>query len=169
MLYIANTTKQNITHCFRAPETGRSQMVEIPSGKQQAIGKDWSSSQIEGVINHLEIYGAKEAKTIKGKTENFSGLLYSTGAPIKDHQIVAGHEAVVDNQERTSADEATKSALAFDASNRGKTGKTKGKRMAKVTAVEVKQDVPKNEKATGKEVDFSMSVEDGGSDLKLKK
>lgn len=169
MLYIANATKQNITHCFRAPETGRAQMVEIPSGQQQAIGQSWSTAQTDEVIKHLEIYGAREAKTIKSKTENFSGMIYSTGAPVKDHQIVAGHEAVVDNQEHTSAEEATKSALAFDMSNRVKSGKSKGKRMAKETSVEVKQDIPKNEKATGQEVDFSVSVEDGGKDIKLKK
>lgn len=169
MLYIANTTKQNITHCFRAPETARTQMVEIPSGQQQIIGKDWNTGQTDEVIRHLEIYGAREAKTIKAKTENFSGLLYSTGAPIKDYQIVAGHEAVVDHQERTSADEATKSALAFDNANRVKTGKSKGKRTAKVTSVEVTQDTPANEKPTGDEVNFGVSVEEGGKDIKLKK
>ncbi len=167
MLYIANATKQSLTHCFRAPETGRAQMIEIPSGQQQAIGKDWTISQVDSVIQHLEIYGATEAKTVKGKNKGASGIIYSVDKPVKDHQIVSGHDAVVDNQERTSAAEATKSALAFDASTREKSGRGKGKRKAKLTSVEVKQDIPARDKPTGTEVDFSMSVEEGGSDLKL--
>lgn len=162
MIYLANTTKQNWNHCYRAPETNRAQMVQIPSGRQAEIGEHWSASQTEAVIRELEKFGARPAVDANGKLDKFPGLLYSTTKPIKEDQIVSGHDAVVEMQEKRSAEEAVNSAKAFDTTTRANKGR--GKRLAKVTAVEVKQDLPRGKKPSGEEVDFSMTVSEDGTD-----
>lgn len=165
-LYLANTTKQHWNHCFRPPEATRFHMVQIPSGQQVELGHNWSKDQMEAVIRDLERFGARPVVDANGKMDNFPGLLYSTTKPISEDKIVAGHDAVVEAQEKRSASEATRSALAFDSTTRANKGR--GKRLAKVTEVEVKQDLPRNQKPTGNEVNFSVGVsEDGRSDLKL--
>jgi len=165
-IYIANTTKQNFHHHYRLPEMTRPFYVRLESGNQIKIGEDWNTTQTNDFIKRLEKFGAQKASSVSGKLENFPGLFYSTDKPISESQIVGGHEAVVDGQERRSAAEATKSALGFDAANRDR--KRGGKRLAKLTEVTVKQDVPRNEKPTGKEVEFSVGVsEDGSSNAKL--
>lgn len=164
-LYIANTTKQHWNHSFRVPEMNRPVFVRIESGTQIELGKNWGSEQTECIIRQLEKFGARRASEVSGKLENFPGIFYSHRV-ISEDDIVAGHEAVVDGQERRSASEATRSALAFDVATRDKKGK--GRRLAKVTEVEVRQDIPRNEKPTGKEVNLSISVsEDGSSSDKL--
>lgn len=165
-LYIANTTKQNFNHHFRIPEKTRAYFVRIESGTQVRVGDEWNTAQQDKVIEQLERYGGRKASAVSGNLENFPGIFYSSDKPISESQIVGGHEAVVDGQERRSAAEATKSALGFDAANRDR--KRGGKRLAKVTEVTVQQDIPRNEKPTGKEVHFSVGVsEDGSSSAKL--
>ena len=158
MLYVANATKQTMRHCFRVPEMQRITMIDIASGTQRDISSpSWSPSQLSGVIDHLVSFGAKSAQELGSKIDGFSGIVYSTVKPISAENIEIGHEYVVDQQEHVSAAEATKSALAVS------TPKTKeGK--ARKASIEVEQIVPAREKATGKEMKFSLSVEAGGSD-----
>jgi hypothetical protein len=161
MIYIANTTKQNWNHHFRVLESNRPFFVQIPSGSQVSVGQSWSAAQTESVVGQLEKFGARQANETSRKLDRFTGLLY----PISENQIVSGHDAVVENQERRSAAEATKSALGFDAATRDKRTK---KRLASVTEVTVKQDTPRNEKPSGNEVNFSVAVtEDGRDTVKL--
>lgn len=166
MIYLANTTKQHWNHCYRAPESNRAQMVQIPSGQQAMIGQQWTKEQTDAVLVELEKFGARPAIDTNGKLDKFPGLLYSTSKPISEHQIHAGHEAVVEHQEKRSAEEAVRSAKAFDVSTRAQKGR--GKRLAKVTGVEVHQDLPRGQRPTGNEVDFSVTVdESASSDLKI--
>lgn len=166
-VYVANTTKQHWHHHFRVLEMPRPFFVRIESGTQIAVGQGWNQQQTDHFIQQLEKYGARDAREVSGKLENFPGLFYSTSKPISEDQILAGHDAVVDAQERRSATEASRSALAFDVANReGRKGR--GKRLAKVSEVTVTQDVPRNEKPSGKEVNLSITVsEDGTSNAKL--
>lgn len=157
-LYIANTTKQNWNHHFRVLEKTRPYFVQIPSGTQQVIGHDWNLAQQDSVIRQLEKYGGRPAKDVNGKLESFPGIFFAD-RPISESQIVAGHEAVVDAQEKRSAAESTRSALAHDASTRDKRTR---KRLASLTEVEVKQDVPARERPTGNEVSMKITVANDG-------
>ena len=154
MLYIANTTKQNWNHHFRVLESNRPFFVQIPSGSQVSVGQGWSTAQTDSVVLQLEKFGARSAVEVNGRLKHFTGLLYRTDKPISQNQIISGHEAVVETQQRRSAAEATKSALGFDLANRDK---RTNKRLAKLTEVTVKQDLPRNEKPTGNEVNFRLA------------
>ncbi len=139
--------------------------VQIPSGGQITLGEKWNSGQIDSVIKGLEKYGARPVTDLSRNLDKFPGLLYRLDKPITEDQIVSGHDAVVETQEKRSAAEASKSALAFDASTRDKRTK---RRLAKLTEVSVEQIKPRNEPDTGKEVHFSLGVsENGDSKLRL--
>jgi hypothetical protein len=168
-IFIANCTKQHLEHHFRSPEqAGKAQVIRIPSGHQAEIAKGASTAVIEALVRHLEQFGFHDATRVNGKISEFSGYLYRVGKPITENQIVSGHDHLVDTQEHRSAQEATRSALAFDSATREKKGAGKGRRLAKVTEVEVRQDVPRGQKPTGDEVNFSMSVTpEGRADAKL--
>lgn len=168
-IFIANCTKQHLDHHFRSPEhAGKAQVVHIPSGQQREIARGASSAVIEALVRHLEQFGFVDASRVNGKISEFSGYLYRVGKPVTETHIVTAHDQLVDTQEHRSAQEATRSALAFDSATRDKKGGGKGRRMASVTSVEVKQDVPPGQKPTGDEVNFSLSVApDGRADAKL--
>lgn len=159
MLYIANTTKQHYHLHFRVPEHSRPIRVDIESGRQEEIGHGWNPSQVESVIQQLENYGARKANAVNGKLEGFPGILYSTSKAVTESQIKSGHESVVESQERRSAEEAKKAAVAFDVVNR-EGGKVKGKRKARVTEVEVKQDLPRGQKPSKDDINFKLSVQE---------
>jgi len=164
-LFIANTTKQDWNHHYRVLESNRPYYTRIPSGTQVELGRDWNPAQIDSVVKQLEKYGARAATEINSKLKQFPGLLYRIGKAITESQILSGHEAVVENQERRSADEATKAALGFDRANRDK---RTNKRMAKVTEVEVHQDTPRNERPSKDAIHFKVGVaEDGRDSLKI--
>ncbi|OYY59041.1 MAG: hypothetical protein B7Y55_01135 [Polynucleobacter sp. 35-46-207] len=135
-------------------------MIDILSGKQVELGAKWSPEQLSEVIAHLELFGVRNASDSRIKLSEFDGYLYSTGKPITSDSISMAHEKLVEKQERVSASEATKSALAFDATSRGRGGK----RMARTSEVEVIQDIPSREKPTGKEVAFSIAVDPTGTE-----
>lgn len=168
MIYIANCTKQLLVHCFRVPETGRITVLEIPSGQQKGVGEGLNAQQTEKLVQHMESFGFRRGTASDMKTPDFCGVLYSLDKPFTEGKIIDAHDALVDNLEKRSATEATRSALAFEASTRDKRGGKKGKRLAKITEVSVTQDVPPRERPTGKEVNFSISVApDGRADARI--
>lgn len=159
-LFVANCTKQNWMLNVRIPETGRLAIIEIPSGQQRDIGKGLSDAGVSQVIAHLERFGVRNNADSKLRPDDFDGYLYSLDKPVKSDKISNAHDVLVDKQERRSATEATRSALAFDNATRDKKS---GKRLASVSEVEVVQDVPAREKPTGKEVKMKVTVDPGGS------
>ena len=166
MLYIANTTKQNLRHFYRVFEHAQSRFVDIPSGTQVPLGANWTKEQTDAVIQNLERYGARRASEAGRKMEKFHGILYSVDKPVNESQIILGHENVVEMQKRRSADEAIKGAKAMDIAARPRGNRKE--RLAKVTGVEVVQDLPRNQKPTGDEVKFSLEVTpDGQPDVKI--
>jgi len=160
-MYIANTTKQHYRPNFRVPERTRIHVVNIPSGQQVKVGDDWNAAQTDSVVKQLEVFGARPARDASGKLQKYSGLLYSLDKPIPVGKIEAAHEALVNEQDQRSADELTKGALGFDAALRDKRTRRRG---AKVTSLEVSQDVPPFSKATGKEIKFGVTVTPDGHD-----
>lgn len=160
-LFIANTTKQDWHHHFRVLETNRPYYTQIPSGSQVELGKDWNAAQTDSVIRQLEKYGARHAVDVNKKIGKFHGLLYRTDKPITENQILTGHDAVVETQEKRSATEATRAVLGFEKSNRDKRS---GKRLAKVTEVEIHQDIPRHQKPSKDDIHLKISVAEDGRD-----
>lgn len=163
---LTNCSKQNVRYCCLPPEHTKTLVIEVPSGQQRQFGHNFTHDQVQAVIAHMEKHGYRQKAEISRRNTEFSGVVYSLDKPATESQIQAAHEMLVDSQERRSAAEATKSALAFDQATRDP--KDRRKRLARVTEVSVKQDIPKTEKPTGKEIEFSVSVSpDGATDLKL--
>lgn len=160
-MYIANTTKQNFIHQFRLPEENAAQYLHLTSGQQREIGAGWTEGQRAAVVQQLERYGARDAKTVRGKLANFSGTLYSFDKPINLDAIHEGHDKVVEDQSKRSASELTKAALGLDRSMRDK---RTGKRSARATTLEVTQDDPVTGRRPDDAVDFSVTVSPDGSD-----
>lgn len=163
-LCIANPTKQDFIFHYRRlakrAEDRILQHVAIPTGSQANIGSGWKSEEVEHVIKQLEAYGGRDAaESYHGKLGKFSGLLYRRQAQIETQEIEAGHESIVDTQEKRSVQETTRGALGFDRSVNG--GK-RGARASKTTAVEVIQQLQPGARVTGKEVNFSMEVDPNG-------
>jgi hypothetical protein len=159
-LYIANTTRQNWNHHFRVPEMSRPYFVQIPAGRQVKVNENLGRDSEDAIIRQLLRYGGRNANEVSGRLEQFPGIFFRTDRAISESEIVSGHEAVLDHAERRSADEATRSALAFDAINRDS---DTNQRLARETQVEIIQEVPKDQKRTGEEVNFSVSVAENGS------
>jgi hypothetical protein len=156
-LYLSNATKQRLKFSYRLPEANRIFEQEIHSGRQVVIGEDWSDTQIDFVVKQLDRAGFKRAHETNGKLENFSGWLYSVDKTTTENQIRSGHEARVEAQETISVVEAQRGALAMDQSNRAP--KDRRKRLAKVTQVEVQEEIGPRNSPTGNEVHMSVSVD----------
>lgn len=85
-LFIANLTKQHQIFLYRVLEEsvpgGHSRHQDIAIGTQVMLPSDFSTDQINAIIDHQKLYGIKsveEAQQIKG----FTGLVYSIGKPVQ--------------------------------------------------------------------------------------
>lgn len=156
-IYVANGTKQRLKFNYRLPESARIHEIEVHSGHQEMIGEEWSDSHVKYFIKQLEHAGFRRSHETNGRMENFSGWMYSLDKPTTETQIESGHEARVEAQERISAIEAQRGALAMDQANRAP--KDRRKRLAKVTTVEVEQETDPRGSPTGNEVRMSVSVD----------
>jgi hypothetical protein len=164
VLYLSNPSKQNHTFYYRTGGGALLANVEIPSGQQVALNRDsrWSGKDLEDVLRHIRLYGGHEASDTHRPMPKFTGLLYRVDDEVTEDEIVAGHEATVANQEQRSATEATRAALAFDRGANKLTGRGKQQRVAKVTQVEVIQELEKHQRPTGNEVHFDVSIDPEG-------
>jgi hypothetical protein len=156
-IFVANGTKQRLKFNYRLPESNRIHELEVHSGRQEAIGEGWTDSNIEYFIRQLETAGFRRSSETNGRMENFSGWMYSLNKPTTETQIQSGHESRVEAQEKISAIEAQRGALAMDQANRAP--RDKRKRLAKVTTVEVIQETDPRGSPTGKEIQMSVSVD----------
>lgn len=158
-IFVANGTKQRLKFNYRLPESTRIHELEVHSGRQEQIGEGWTDSAAEYFIKQLEHAGFRRSSETNGRMENFSGWMYSLDKPTSETQIRSGHEARVEAQEKISAVEAQRGALAMDQANRAPGDRRK--RLAKVTTVEVEQEIGPRSSPTGKEVKMSVSVDAG--------
>ena len=156
-IYVANGTKQRLKFNYRLPESTRIHELEVHSGRQEAIGENWTNSNVEYFIKQLEHAGFRRSSETNGRMENFSGWMYSLDKPTSETQIRSGHEARVEAQEKVSAIEAQRGALAMDQANR--VPKDRRKRLANVTTVEVEQETDPRGLPTGNEMKMSVSVD----------
>jgi hypothetical protein len=167
-IFLTNPTTQNWEFHYRTPTDNLLAMVEIRSGRQVEIGKKWSPEQTEKVITQLQRHGAREATDFNGLIRKFSGLMYRVGERIESDEILDANSVVKDSLQQRSVDEAVKAAAGFDRAAQGATPGVR-RRPARVTGVEVTQQLQPHEHATGDEVKFSMTVdpEAGTSNIKL--
>jgi len=156
-IYVANGTKQRLKFNYRLPESNRVHELDVHSGRQEVIGEGWTDTTVEYFIKQLENAGFRRSSETNGRLENFSGFMYSVDKATTETQIRSGHEARVETQEKISAVEAQRGALAMDQANR--LPGDRRKRLAKVTSVEVQQDVGPRDMPTGKEVQMSVTVD----------
>jgi hypothetical protein len=168
-LFISNPSKQHAEFHFRT-SVGKDnpsgpQAVIIPSGGQVEVGHGWTAEQTAYVIKQLLMQGGADAAQAHGKMQNFSGLLYRENDTVDVEEIVTAHDAMVAGQEERSAKQATRSALAFDRTVNPK----RNERRSKVTGVEIIQQTAPNQRPTGDEISFNLSVdpENGRSDVRL--
>jgi hypothetical protein len=157
IIYVANGTKQRLKFNYRLPESNRIHELDVHSGRQEPIGEGWTDTTVDYFIKQLEVAGFRRSSETNGRLEHFSGWMYSVDKATSETQIRSGHEARVEAQEKISAVEAQRGALAMDQANR--LPGDRRKRLAKVTAVEVEQDIGPRDSPTGKEVKMSVSVD----------
>ena len=165
-MYIANSTRQIQRIYYRLPEEkagSAPKMIMIPPGAQVVIGTKWTAAERDYVIEHLDRHGARPVAEIKGRLKHFQGLIYSTDRPVQTDEILIGHAAVMEHAERRSAAEAVKGAAALDIVHRSE----RGKRTARVTGVEIQQEVPPCTKPTGKEISMAVEISEEGPTLKI--
>lgn len=168
MLYLSNPSRQHVTFCFRTtqPKSVPDQ-VTIRSGQQVEIGHKWSAEDRSMVIEQLRRSGARDAAEAHGHMDRFQGLLYRDAAPVDEGEIMMAHDAVVATQEARTAAQTTRAALGFDrTANRGI--QRGGKRLARVTEVEVAEHVDPRDRSNKKDpVHFQMAVDpEGRTDVK---
>lgn len=156
-IYVANGSKQRLKFNYRLPESNRVHELDVHSGRQEVIGEGWTDTTAEYFIKQLENAGFRRSSETNGRIENFSGFMYSVDKATTETQIRSGHEARVEAQEKVSAVEAQRGALAMDQANR--LPGDRRKRLAKVTQVEVQQDVGPRDSPTGNEVKMSVTVD----------
>jgi len=163
-LFLANCTKQTMRFTFRVPEMQKLICEEILSGRQAQLDRSMSFSpeQLASVIDQMEVYGFRNVTDLNRKMEDFDGMVFSTNKPLSSTNIQVANESLVEKQEKRSAQEATNAAYGFE---KGTRDKRTGARLARVTAVEIKQDLDPKQQATGKEIGMNIEMSVDGSDV----
>lgn len=166
-IYISNPSRQTVVFYYRravTKDTSGPSSVTIFSGEQVELGRQWSRDEHAYVIEQIERHGGANAAEAHGRMgSRFTGMLYREVHPVDQDEIVTAHESVKAAAEERSVTQATRGALAFDqvVNNTGKRGSRQ--RLARVTEVEVIQELMPHTKPTGDEVHFKMSVDPQGS------
>lgn len=166
MIYVSNPSTQEVVFYYRraiTKDASGPSAVNIPRGGQVELtrGMRWTSEERSYVIGQIVRNGGANAAEAHGRMgSRFTGLLYREEHPVDEDEIVTAYESVKAAAEERSVERATRGALAFDrTANRGQ----KRDRLAKVTSVEVRQELAPHQKPTGDEVHFEMSVDPEGS------
>ena len=160
-VYIANCTRQNWTYYYRLPEMHQNAHISIPSGNQERLGDRMSPNQFNALLEDLQRWGVKDFKDLKGKVEDFSGLLFSVDKPIKEDHFHIGLDKVIESANQRAVEEVQKAALGLDRVNRDKKS---GRRLVKEVTTEITGDAVVNSKSTGNDAHFQMSVSEDGMD-----
>lgn len=161
-LYVSNPSRQQVEFHFRTAitkDTSGPHVVIIPSGAQVDIGHGWTQEQTAYVIKQIMHNGGAQAAEAHGRMGKFTGLLYRENQPVDEDEILTAHDAVMKDANDRSVRQVTNSALAFDrVANKGG-GRRGNNRLAKVTGVEISQELEPHQRRTGDEVDFSLTVD----------
>lgn len=166
MLSVVNPSMQNHIFCYREPVNNLSVQLRLGLGERETIGHGWTDEQQAKVIAQLERYGARPSTDVSRSMSRFSGLLYNDVRDVQQDEVAEGYTAQLQTREDRTAAMTTSAALGFDKSARQA---TTARPRAKLTETTVQQEVPRNQRPTGKEVAFNLTVdpENGRSDVKL--
>jgi hypothetical protein len=171
VLYVSNPSRQMVVFYYRTKITNDNSgpaVREIPSGAQIELGHGWSRDEIEYVIEQIERTGGISAAEAHGRLgARVTGLVYREDHPVDEDEITAANASLEKAGEERSVKQATRGALAFDRAANTSKGRTK-ERLARVTQVEVIEELEPHRHKTGDEVSFKMTVDpDGRSDIDL--
>lgn len=168
-LFVSNPSRQQVEFHYRTAitkDTSSPQVAIIPYGCQVEIGWGWTPEQQAYVIEQIERAGGAAADVAKG-IEKFTGLLYREARPVSVEEIEIANEKVEEDAQDRSIAQAMRGVAAFDRVANQNQGKQKG-RLARSTTVEVIQEMAPHEHRTGKEVEFSLTVDpEGRSDIRV--
>jgi hypothetical protein len=164
-LFISNPSTQEVVFYYRRAITNDSSgpsAVPIRAGGQVEIGHNWAYAETEYVIRQIIRAGGASAAEAHGRMGKFTGLLYREKHPVDVDEIVTANEAVKVAAEQRSVEKAQLGAQAFDltTNQRGR-----GQRIAKLTEVEIKQELPRGQRPTGNEVHFKQTVAPPGAEV----
>jgi hypothetical protein len=165
MLYVANPSTQRVIFPFREPVNNLINMIDLPSGQQTAVGRNWSPAQQAKVIEQIERYGGRDAAETHRKMGRFTGLIYRDMGQIEEDEIRLAHDAELETREVRSATAITAAALATDRALRARTNRRPS---ARETQTVVQQEVARGQSRTGAELAMDLTVTpEGRSDVKL--
>ncbi len=109
-LFLRNTTHQSFEINCTIPEMRKTYSVTLHPKRDQEV-RGLNIDQIHVLIAHLEKHGARDRKTLHGKTDDYHGLAYSLDKPFTDDEVLVGYEAVLDHAQDRSVQEATRAAV----------------------------------------------------------
>ena len=156
-LFVANSSKQSLKFWYRVPGETQRRLVLIPSGQQVALPGVDGKHEADQVIRYIQTLGGRSASELSGRTlKAFPGIIYSADKPVSVENYEIGNEAVEQHQNQRAAEAAVQSAKAYDLTLRDKGGK---RRVAKVTEVSVKQEIPRGQKVADP-VNMTVTVAD---------
>lgn len=161
-LYISNPTSQHQIFNFRDPLTGLLAHVRIQRGGQEVVDRPkWGREHLEGMLEQLHHYGARDAAEVHGHMDGFrQALIYRVEGVISEDEILMGNEQDEASRQERSVNEAIKAAATFDGVAR-KGGR--GRDRANVTEVSVKTDRARGSKPQPGDVDFSLTMDPNAS------
>lgn len=161
-LYISNPSRQPVVFYYRKAitrDTSQPHSVHIAPGCQEAIGQNWSREEKTYVISQILATGGADAAEAHVRLRGFTGLLYRDVNPVGRDEIEVAHESVMQHAQERSVKQVTRSALSYDKQTNG----SRRERAAKVTGVEIKQELARGQRVTGDEVHFDMTIDPDGS------
>ncbi|MGC9216180.1 hypothetical protein [Acidithiobacillus sp.] len=136
-VWIANTSRKDWIINVRIPESAGLFMRTISSGMQEEI-KGVSPEVVDAIVKHLQLFGALTRAELNKHGKNFEGLAYATDKAFADNTFHYGLEEHLDQAQSRSVVEATRAALAADATINNR----KKERVTGATTVEMEQERP---------------------------
>ena len=158
ILYLSNPCRQEVQFFYRTEKTAipsGPKSIMIPSGGQVELGHQWSDDEFDYVLVQIEALGGRDASEAHGHLKKFTGLLFRVGLPVDEDEILMAHASVTRATEDRSVAQATNSVAAFD---KRANMKGKGRRLARVTGIEVEELKEQGARVTGDEMHLNMEI-----------
>ncbi|EMO5715250.1 hypothetical protein RVW00_000175 [Enterobacter bugandensis] len=108
-IYIGNCSHQTLGLFFRLPESSNFVNHDIPKGGQIVL--DLTAGDIDALVKHLRLYGARETKETEKK---FSGTLYCVGKEITASAMEKGYRQMIGSLQVMSEELAKVNAVVID-------------------------------------------------------
>jgi hypothetical protein len=123
-MYIANATKHALEFAYRLPERTGVITQRIPIGGQVKLSGDFSTADVDAVIDQYQKYGLIKADDIDITKGAFMGVCYSVGRPVSVDKIRRAMERNEDVLEELGQQMRREAAVAANNQIEGDTGAT---------------------------------------------